>query len=234
VEPVVIATKNEELRLMVYNTLAKLGHFPSCVPSWPETLQAITAVDTRCVFVDADLCKDRAQLLKEVAASLQHKPTIHILQAGRTLLKQVPDLTETLGATPTVVRLPKESIALIPHLGWGPAGFEYLGRMANSQLPIRIYGERGTGKESVARMIHHLRGVSGTFQVVAPGQEPELAGKAVGTLYFQALDKHGLKTLLSMRSRAEMAGWSCVAGSRQLHSDERDGREWVHLKLRPL
>lgn len=48
-----------------------------------------------------------------------------------------------------------------------------LDRAATLRLPVHIFGETGTGKELVARMVHHASGRSGEFVAVNCGAIPE-------------------------------------------------------------
>lgn len=64
---------------------------------------------------------------------------------------------------------------------------EYIERIAPSEAPVLIGGETGTGKELVARHIHHLSGRSGPFLAVNCGAisdqlaESELFGHEAGS-----------------------------------------------------
>jgi len=64
---------------------------------------------------------------------------------------------------------------------------EYVERIAPSQAPVLINGETGTGKELIARHIHHLSGRTGPFLAVNCGaindhlSESELFGHEAGS-----------------------------------------------------
>ena len=169
-----------------------------------------------------------------LAESLPHRPKVHILASEKSIRSQLPNLSESLRTLSQPSPFTVDELELIPFFGWGPAGYEYLGRMAKSHLPIKIYGERGTEKESLARMIHRLRRVPGEFIIVPPGQEVHLDPEQPGTVFLQHLDKHGLNHIQGIREHVVEHGWQCIAGSRQLHSDDRDGDSWVTLNLNPF
>ena len=77
--------------------------------------------------------------------------------------------------------------ALVFHDPVSQAILDYIERIGPSEAPVLIYGETGTGKELIARHIHHLSGRKGPFLAINCGaindhlSESELFGHEAGS-----------------------------------------------------
>ena len=223
------------MRKKAFHALAEIGHFPHCVPNWSTMIHALTAPSTKWLVVDEDLCRDREPFLTKLAKSLNHKPKLYLLSPHRSLIQQHPQFVEHLSKAGSSGHLSDAHIQIIPHLGWGPNGLEYINRVASSHMDIRIQGERGTGKEQFARLIHQVRGTSGPFIRLGPKDLPQLTtAPEPGTVYLEAISRHGLPRITDICDAAKKEGWRIISGGRNPYSEEQEGRGWLKVRLKPL
>jgi two-component system nitrogen regulation response regulator GlnG len=116
-------------------------------------------------------------------------------------------------------------------MGLGEQPYARLSRIAQQQLPVRIEGEKGTNKESVARAIHALGGASRPFIKRAPDDNRKLRGRA-GTLYLKNVDEWSAEQLDQAKQLAAAGQWLIIAASRGQGHD--GSMTWVRLHLSPL
>ncbi|MFZ5481016.1 MAG: helix-turn-helix domain-containing protein [Myxococcota bacterium] len=230
---IVVATSRDTLRAETTVPLLREGFAVRAVADWPGLVRALAFDETRLALVDPELPHLSPQLLASLANTLPNRPTV------RSLGDDAPPL-ERLPATPRAsVRLARQvcgRLGLDPAerklLGWmglGAEPIELLARLAASPLPILLQGERGTGKERIARVIHRLASRPGTFltlaaeETFAPGAEP-------GTVFFESA--HRRPELRAHVRQAQDLGWRVVCGSRL--PEPIPGIAWARLVLTPL
>jgi DNA-binding NtrC family response regulator len=117
-------------------------------------------------------------------------------------------------------------------LGWMGLGSDSLARLstlAASPQPTLLHGERGTGKERVARMLHRLARRSGAFVERRPGARVELEG-APGTLFLPNAHEH--TDMRDVVRHAVELGWAVAAATRS--PEPVEGLSWARLTLAPL
>ncbi|MBT3217448.1 MAG: sigma 54-interacting transcriptional regulator [Proteobacteria bacterium] len=230
--PIVLATGDEQLRLNFLGDLARLGHAASCCADWAETLALTAQESTRVLLVDGELPAASGPILASLTTSMPHKPKVRVIRGALPPLPGIGALDELMGSTdPSLTPYERK---LLPLAGLGPNAFVDLETIARNPLPIRIEGERGTGKEWIAQMIHRLGGGSRLFKIVRPGDEAKIRGSESGTLYLENVDRHGLDAVLASITLSNATGWRVVAGSRRPHKPSLEGQTWTHLRIRPL
>ena len=231
----VLATTDDSLRSRVLDHLAHRGLAAASCTTWDDLIGVVARASTRVVALDAALPGADGALLAAVVASLQNPPVVRVLQGA---LPPLPVL-DSLDALAEVVRrsappvLSEWERSLLDRFGLGGDPVPLLRRLAASPHPVRIQGERGLGKESVARWIHRLRDPSGPFVILRPRDEALLEQRP-GTLYLENLDQHPPADVLTAMTRAGEQGWRLLAGSRRDPEPEREGLGWTHLSIRPL
>ena len=230
--PIVLATGDEQLRLKLLGELARLGHAASCCADWAETLALTARGTTRVLLVDGELPAVSGPILASLTKSVPHQPQVRVIRGKLDPLPNLGALHLLLDSIEAVLT-PYER-KLLPLAGLGAEAFVDLETIARNPLPIRIEGERGTGKEWIARMIHRLGGGSRPFKIVRPGDDAEIRGAESGTLYLENSDRHGLDAILASLTLSEATGWRVVAGSRRPHKPRMEGQTWTHIRIRPL
>lgn len=228
----VLATARDEVRRPALDAVGALYLPARVVASAADLLRAIAAPTTRLVLVDPELPGVRAEQVADLAAAMDDPPVVKSL--GRAL-GPIPRLPFTAAALSRAARGAGRAAALDDDLraalrGAGVASrpAEALARLGSSGLPVRLVGERGTGKARIARALHALT-AAGPFVALAPESDWHPAG-APGTLYLE--DAHRRPAVLGLAEAAADAGWNVVAGTRDptAHAELR----WATLVLPPL
>ena len=127
--------------------------------------------------------------LAELTATLPHSPTVRVTRGDVQELLALTDLKRLLKRYGQI-ELTRFERSLLPVCGLGPEAVQLVNELAQNPRPVFIQGERGTGKEWVARIIHRLSHLSGPFLVMRPGEEPVLDTEQPGMLYLERLHQH--------------------------------------------
>lgn len=183
-------------------------------------------------FVRDDLLRERVET---VVAKIQH--TLRLLEQNRVLERH----TQALQREESVFR---ELIYVSPAMS---EVVETIRRVASVPRPVLIQGERGTGKELVARALHHAahpsarpfvvvncaafpealleselfgheRGAFTGADQAAPGRFEQAKG---GTLFLDELGNMGLGFQRKILRVVEYGTFTPVGGRRELHTDTR-------------
>lgn len=230
---ILVATARDAIRESVALPLAREGLPVASAADWDGLCRAICAPTTALVLLDPELPGLRGELLATLAASLGHTPVVRVLGAFFPPLTRVPNTERA------VLRLARLHVGtrgvdamerrLLRMQGLGAAPLERLVLLARSALPTLIHGERGTGKERVARVLHQLSGLAGPFVVGHHGDGWIPVGPA-GTLYLESA--HRYDDLRAVVGAARAAGWRVVGGTRL--DDAVPAIKWDRLVLAPL
>jgi DNA-binding NtrC family response regulator len=230
---IIVATVREAVRSGVVLPLAREGLPVASVVDWEGLCRGVCAAGTALVLVDPELPRVQATMLAGLATSLDHRPVVRAVGAPLSPLARVP-LTER-----ALVRLARQVVGaravdvaerrILRWHGIGAEPLERLARLAASSLPILVHGERGTGKERVARVIHQLSGAAGPF-VALPASSAWSPSGAPGTVFVESA--HRRDDLRALIAGAREAEWRVVAGSRL--PDAVPAIKWDRLVLPPL
>lgn len=236
-----VASADDALRDELLLPLAREGVPARGVATWEALCQGLCDPGTRLALVDPALPGLDPSLARALAASLAHKPRIKTVGGPRGVLERVP---HTPRALTRVARSLLGPGGLTPEDRRDLSGFglgdDPLPRMVDavsSGLPILLLGERGTGKERLARILHRLS-VAAT-----PGpRPPALVALPVGTrwerapgpgtLYLEAAHRRDPAEVRALVRDALALRWRVIAGTRAAEAPL--GVEWHLLPLPPL
>ncbi len=233
---IVVATADEELRSRVVQQLATEGRAATYCATWSDTLSKLTKDRTKLLLIDGDLPGASGEVLEMVRRSVPHSPTIRAIRSALPPIEMLRSLTHfsSLAHSTEKVIFSDRERKLVELIGLGPEPHVTLHNLVHSPMPIRVQGERGTGKEWVAKTVHRMIGEERPFVVLYPGTDPQVRDSIPGTLYIENLEDHRSEIILSALTLAEATKWRVMAGSRHPHDPKREGMSWTHVLLRPL
>jgi DNA-binding NtrC family response regulator len=247
---IVIATQDEKLREELSTALLEGGHAVGWVSTWPRLLESIAQRDTRLILLDADAAALTLQgrggpLLVELVGSLVEGPQLRVVRGELEPIEALPPHRHTLARLARRLAgaaVPKDELRLLRLLGVGTRPLGALAKLARSPLPVCLQGERGTGKQRVAKAIHRLGGGGSFIALKAPGSRSTLEGDGAplgqerdpgrGTLYIPMQDGWPLDQILEVTQRATHQGWRVIAGTRR--PLPQGFGNWALMRLRPL
>jgi DNA-binding NtrC family response regulator len=238
---IIVATASEEVRTATVQPLAREGFSVRPVADAIGLLRAVLAGETRLVLIDPDLPALDPGLVHSLAAALPSPPLVRIL--GR----DAPPLARTPSTALALSRLARRATGLpgmdpverrlLRWVGLGPDAPAALGRLATSPLPVLLHGERGTGKERIAAIVHRISGRGGPLVVLgadspwAAGPRRSTDNAAVpGTLFLESVQRRN--DVRDVIRSAQGAGWKVIAGSRI--TEAAPGVEWARVVIPPL
>lgn len=140
---------------------------------------------TSVVLVDPQLPGLPVEMLAPVAASLAHRPLVRAVEGTLEGVPSIPMRPTAVAAMLRRFRRPGED-DLRGRLRWcglGDRAAERVAVAAGHDRPVVVVGERGTGKEFVARAIHALSRPGQPFTVVGP--DAAWPPDATGTIYVE-------------------------------------------------
>jgi DNA-binding protein Fis len=230
---ILLATARDDVRQEVLGALGRDALPVRPVATWTDLCGSLCAPEARLALVDAELPGLNAALLAELSRSLAHRPSVRVIRGVQPPLPRVQPGDRALLR---VVRAALPGAALDPverrALAWIGIGADPLARLtglAATRSPVLVQGERGTGKERIARLVHRLARRAGAFVERRPGARWEPEG-APGTLYLSAAHEHA--DVRDVVARAAAHGWSVIAGTRT--PDAALAVSWVRLAVVPL
>ncbi len=229
--PLLIATDDPALAADLRGRLAEAGHPTALCRSWPETLAHLGLPETRLVLVDAALPGASGPLLEAVAQAASAGPTVEVVGGDLPPLPRTEDVVQAAERA-LAVRLAPEERALLPYWGLGRDPVARLREAARNPTPLHVEGERGTGKEWVARLVHRLAGSAGPFVVGVPGEEVSLRGATPGTLFLERIEEVAAPQVEERVAFAEATGWRVIGSSRRPPGE--GGVPWASVRLAPL
>ncbi|MBW1877921.1 MAG: sigma 54-interacting transcriptional regulator [Deltaproteobacteria bacterium] len=231
---IVIATADENLGARLLGRLASRGYAAEFCATWADTLVRSTRKTTRLLLVDSDLPGASGPLLREMGEVLPSAPIIRTIRGALPHLEQLETTEELLAlasaATPPI--LDEYEQRLLEHAGLGPEPMATLHAAARNPMPVLFEGERGTGKEWVAGIVHRLSEARGPFISHNPVDDITVHGATPGTLYLANVDMVSAGRIDEMAAFAQATGWKLLTGSRR--PPETRLASWTHLRLRPL
>lgn len=231
----VVATSRDEIRADVVVPLSRTGVPVRPVADWESLCRALCGVDTRLVLVDSELPRLDPVLLDALARSLDHKPRVRVLGGKLPALTRIPATFRA--AQREAQRLPGSGALSdaerldLARMGMGAQPLDLLARVAASPLPFCIHGERGTGKERVARWVHRVSRPDRPFLVVPPGQRWERMPGS-GTIFLESGHKREPGEVRAAAREATALGWRVGVGTRA--GEPPSGLEWARIPLPPL
>ncbi len=230
---IIVATAREVVRQSVTLPLAREGLPVASASDWDAACRAACAPTTRLLLVDPELPGLRADVLAALVGTLTHQPVVRVLGGPLPPLARVPTTERA------VLRLARQHAGrhavdvaerrLLGLHGLGPSPLERLAQLAASGLPVLVHGERGTGKERVARVLHRLCALPGAFVTVGAAEAWVPDGSA-GTVYLESA--HRRDDLRAVVGAARAAGWRVIGGTRL--EEPAPGIKWDRLAIAPL
>lgn len=230
----VIATDKDRLLTETLEGVGKAGIAVQSTTTWAGLLASLTDGDCALALVDGDLKGIDADLMDRLLSSLGLETRL------RTIGSPIPGIKRAPPGESALLRLVNRHAARVLDrgalkelslMGLGEQPYARLSRIAQQQLPVRIEGEKGTNKESVARAIHALGGASRPFIKRAPDDNRKLRGRG-GTLYLKNVDEWSAEQLDQGKQLAAAGQWLIIAASRGQGHD--GSMTWVRLHLSPL
>jgi DNA-binding NtrC family response regulator len=231
---IIVATAREEVRRAVTLPLLREGVPVGTAADWARVCEATCATSTRLVLLDPELPGARGDILAALVSTLPHRPLVRSLGAPLHPLPRVA-LTER-----SLLRLARQAAGgaaldaderrMVALQGLGEQAMERLVRLAASELPVLLHGERGTGKERVARVLHRLGGAAGPLVVLRP-DEAWTPGAPAGSVYLESVHRRP-EDLRALIANARTHGWRVLAGTRL--PEAVPGIKWERVLLPPL
>ena len=232
---IVIATADEGLRSLLLTVFARGGWAVTPVVDWERLIPALVHRENRLVLVDPALPGFDPALIASVAASLPHPPRVRTLGGTHPPLGRVPSTERAVTRVARQVLgqggLRPEDRRELKLLGLGEDPLATLALVASTALPVWLNGEKGTGKERVARMIHRLWTPGVPFSVLAPSHRWEPV-PGPGILYVENAHRRDPGEIRLLLREATPARWRVMAGSRA--PDPIPGVDWHRLAIVPL
>ncbi|MFN7146788.1 MAG: helix-turn-helix domain-containing protein, partial [Myxococcota bacterium] len=230
---ILVATARDAVRQSIVLPLAREGLPVASAADWDGLCRLTCDPTTRLVLVDPELPAFQGPLFASFADTLAHAPTVRVLGGPLPPLVRVPATSRA------VVRLARQHAGasaldtserrILAMHGLGAHPLERLAQLSASGLPVLIHGERGTGKERVARVLHRLIGMEGAFVALGPN-DPWEPGGAPGTVYLESA--HRREDLRAVVAAARSSGWRVVGGTRV--PDAAPAIKWERLDIAPL
>ncbi len=234
---VTVATADDRLRQDLVGLLASAGLPVESAANWEGLLGRLASPRCTLGVVDVRLPGLAPELLQAFVASLPHQPQIRTVKGTAGELTAAPirhqDLLR-LARRITRAGIDKDLRKELRLLGAGGDTFEVLGRLAAGSIPVLVQGERGSGKERLARALHQISGDDGPFEVLGDDLAWEPEDGPPGTIYVDQAADRDISEISSLASRALASGWRLIAGSRRAAPDVMEQRRWSLLHLTPL
>jgi hypothetical protein len=232
---VLFATADDDVAAAILGHTAPGGHRAIRASTWEALLVTATHDTARLIIVDPTLPAMQVAALEALANALPGPPEIRSWETGFGPFRAIssPQLTRWLtaeGAHP----LDSTTRDWLRYAGLGSEALADLRILADNPLPIRIVGERGTGKERVARLVHRLIWPDeSNFIVVATNArwDASTEGGRAGTIYIESGEKWAPEDVDRALRWAEGAGWRVMAG---FHRRNAEYAGWQTRRLIPL
>ena len=237
---VAVVTVEERLRRELVERLAQAGHAVRTASTWPDLVREVAAPGCGLVLLDGRLQGLDTALLQALSASLPEPPELRSVGAPALPIRPAParpDLQLRLArrCARSVIQLDERRE--LDRMGLDNRALPLLADVATRATPIRVEGERGTGKERIARVVHRLAAVDGPLVRLdeQPGAEPRpLPEGPAGALYVTRLEDWSRGAVSALEARAGKAGWRLMGGTRVKGLDNPELVHWTPLRLRPL
>ncbi len=233
---ILIATSNGSIRRELLDKLALRGHVPHTLASWADFLHHLLLGTYTLVLVDGALNEVSAQVITGVIKTMNTPPQIRSIGARLAPLRELRSDAHLKRLTDEVAEplLGKNDTRRLGLMGLGKNGLTLVREFVDSQCPLRIQGERGTGKEWVARVAHRISQRPGPFYIIRPTERPSLKSDLPGTLYLEQIDRHVSEHIRWAQELATSSGWGLMCGTRKSRDETEEEVQWSHLLLRPL
>lgn len=232
---IVLATADDVLRTRMLERLRELGRPGHTAASWSQLVERVADPGTRLVLLDAALPDLDDGLLKRLSRSLAHKPRLRVLEGQLEAIKPVKSQAHLARLVARAAPRPidDEDRALLKLIGMGEEAEDRVVGLALGPLPIRVQGERGTGKQWVARLMHRIACGDAPFVVKRRVDGTLLDRAPAGTVYIEHVDRQDPDAMRTLIAQARATGWRVAAGSRHAPDEAREG-VWANLSIKPL
>jgi DNA-binding NtrC family response regulator len=228
---VILASANDGILEELESQLGRAKRAHSRATSWDALLRQMCNAQTQLVLIDGSLPSLDAQLLSQLAASLDHKPELRSVGAAAPPLKPARRLPLLLSHLRSGRIQSGESARELRLLGLGRDTAMLLGQAARATLPVYISGERGSGKKRIARRVHELSGRGGPILEHKLGTALRLEGPP-GTVLVKSPQLDALGALIDLAATCEATEWQLITTSRRRPPPVL--ATWRTLRLVPL
>ncbi len=183
---IILASSREDLRGRWLPLLSTGEIAVATADDWAGLLGLMSSSRARLVIVDPALVGLPATMLAPLAASLPHRPLVRAVEGTLEGVPSIPQRSAAVAALLRRFRRPatEDLHARLRWCGLGDRAAERVAVAAGHDRPVVLVGERGTGKEFVARAIHALSRPGEPFTVLGP--ESPWPIHAAGTLYVES------------------------------------------------
>jgi len=238
---VAVVTVEERLRRDLVERLAQAGHAVRTASTWPALVREVAAPGCGLVLIDGRLQGLDTELLQALSASLPEPPELRSVGGPALPIRPAParpDLQLRLARRCARAVIQLDERRELDRMGLDNRALPLLADVATRATPIRIEGERGTGKERVARVIHRLAAAEGpllSLDARPGGAEPApVPDGPPGVLYIRQLEEWSRGAVSDLEDRAGKAGWRMMGGTRVKGLDNPELAHWTPVRLRPL
>ncbi len=229
-----VVSEDDAWAAALQGQIARRGLASERARGWAAALVAATDAQVGLLLLDGTLAGADGALLAQVA---RHASTSAVIRVARGALEPLVALRDAeelhaLAAAATPPLIDPTDARQLPLAGLGPDPLGRLQAIARTPTPVVFQGERGTGKQWLARLTHQLSRVPGPFVVRGAEEDITLHGAEPGTLLIERVDLVSPDELAELIRLSRATGWKLLGSTRDAPAARF--AEWAHVPLRPL